>query len=46
VRTDADQTVVWFVDAPGASVRHGGVWRSIDRTTAAFVGAGGPHPAA
>jgi hypothetical protein len=45
VRTNADQTVVWFVDAPGARFRHGGVWCSIDRSTGAFVGAGGRHPA-
>jgi hypothetical protein len=45
IRTDAEQTMIWFIDAPGARIRHGGVWCSIDRTTGDFVGAGGPYPA-
>jgi hypothetical protein len=44
MRTDAEQTIVWFIDAPYARVRHGGVWCSINRTTGEFVGAGGPYP--
>ncbi len=45
IRTNADQTVIWFVDDPRARVRHGGVWCSINRSTGDFVGAGGPYPA-
>jgi hypothetical protein len=45
MRTNADQTVVWFIDDPDARERHGGVWCSINRTTGEFVGAGGPYPA-
>ena len=44
VRTNAEQSVVWFVDAPSARIRHGGMWCSINRTTGEFVGAGGPYP--
>jgi hypothetical protein len=44
IRTDAEQTIVWFIDRPGARVRQGGVWCSINRTTGDFVGAGGPYP--
>jgi hypothetical protein len=44
MRTDAEQTVVWFIDDPCAIVRHGGVWCSLNRTTGEFVGAGGPYP--
>jgi hypothetical protein len=44
LRTNAEQTVVWFIDPPDARVRHGGVWCSLDRRTGAFAGAGGPHP--
>jgi hypothetical protein len=45
IRTDAEQTIVWFIDDPRARVRHGGVWCSINRATGDFVGAGGPYPA-
>ena len=45
IRTDAEQTIVWFIDAPSARVRHGGVWCSINRTTGDFIGAGGRYPA-
>ena len=45
IRTDAEQTIVWFIDRTNARVRHGGVWCSINRTTGDFVGAGGPYPA-
>lgn len=44
MRADADQTVVWLTDAPGARVRYGGVWCSINRKTGEFAGAGGPRP--
>ena len=44
-RTDAEQTMVWFIDRPGATVRYSGVWCAIDRTTSRFIGAGGPYPA-
>ena len=45
IRTDAGQAVIWFIDRPGAQIRYGGLWCSIDRTTGDFVGAGGPYPA-
>jgi hypothetical protein len=45
LRTDPEQTVVWFIDRPDARVRHGGVWCSMDRSTGGFIGAGGPYPA-
>jgi hypothetical protein len=45
MRTDADQTIVWLIDAPSARVRHDGVWCSINRKTGEFAGAGGPYPA-
>ncbi len=45
IRTDAEQTIIWFIDSPGARVRHGGVWCSINRGTGDFFGAGGPYPA-
>ncbi len=45
LRTDAEQTIVWIIDHPQATVVHGGVWCSINRTTGAFKGAEGPHPA-
>jgi hypothetical protein len=45
MRTDADQTMVWFIDDPPyPRVRYGGVWCSINLTTGEFVGAGGPYP--
>jgi hypothetical protein len=45
MRTDAEQTIVWIIDYPQARDRRGGVWCSIDRTTGAFIGTGGPFPA-
>jgi hypothetical protein len=45
LRTDAEQTVIWFIDRPDARVHHGDVWCSIDRTSGVFIGAGGPYPA-
>jgi hypothetical protein len=47
VRTNVDQTVIWFVDNPGLSkaYRYGGVWCSLNRVTGEFVGAEGPYPA-
>jgi hypothetical protein len=45
LRTDAGQTIVWFIDRPDARIRHGGVWCSINRATGDFIGAEGPYPA-
>ena len=38
-RTYADQSVVWLVDNPGASIKYG-VWCSLNRITGEFVGQG------
>ena len=45
MRTDANQAVIWFADAPTARVRYGVVWCSIHRTTGEFISAAGPYPA-
>jgi hypothetical protein len=46
LRTNADQSVVWFVDSTTSRNphRYGGVWCMLDRRTGAFVPSGGPFP--
>jgi hypothetical protein len=43
IRTNADQSVVWLIDEPGARNSYG-VWCSLNRVTGEFVGHGGKHP--
>jgi hypothetical protein len=48
MRSNGEQTMIWFLDDPRAGPYHygyAGVWCSLNRATDEFVGARGPYPA-